>query len=251
MNIYDYTNNYLEPGFESKQVAYRRRFVLEQINRYHPKRILEIGCGIEPLIAFLPYNPDKYVIVEPSDFFAENAIKKRTGIEGEKEYVSSSFEVINDYFKADREYSKYDFDFIVCSSLFHLVEDPNDIIHAIRMASNDNTITHINVPNADSFHRILAQKAGLINSTNEFSDRDKKFQHQRVYDIDNLTELVALNGFEVIEKGSYFVKPFSHNQMQRLLDEKIIDERVLDGLYSIIDLIPGMGSEIFVNCKKN
>ena len=249
MNISDYTQNYLKPGFESKQVYYRRKLVLETISRYNPQVILEIGCGMEPLYSFLEYIPRKYVIVEPSDVFAENAVRLKTGIEGKLECAFDEFQVIHEAFNPDKKYKEYNFDFIICSSLLHLVDEPDALMRAIHMACGDNTMIHVNVPNANSFHRVLAFKAGLIKSFDEFSERDKKLQHHRVYNIEQLTELVDNNGFEIVEKGSYFVKPFTHNQMQRLLDENIIDDRVLDGFYYMTDCLPNMGSEIYANCR--
>ncbi len=51
-NINDYTTTYKQSDFESIQVKYRRKKVLEQINKFESKRILEIGCGLEPLFSF-------------------------------------------------------------------------------------------------------------------------------------------------------------------------------------------------------
>lgn len=48
-DIDKYTQEYSKAGFEKYQVAYRRRKLLEIINKYLPQRILEIGCGMEPL----------------------------------------------------------------------------------------------------------------------------------------------------------------------------------------------------------
>ena len=69
-NINDYTTTYKQSDFESIQVKYRRKKVLEQINKFESKRILEIGCGLEPLFSF--YDKfEKYIIVEPSKEFYE------------------------------------------------------------------------------------------------------------------------------------------------------------------------------------
>ena len=38
-NINDYTKTYMQSGFESIQVKYRRKKVLEQINKFESKRI--------------------------------------------------------------------------------------------------------------------------------------------------------------------------------------------------------------------
>ncbi len=51
----------------------------------------------------------------------------------------------------------------------------------------------------------------------------------------------------MLDEGSYFVKPFTHNQMHKMIKKDIIDENVLDGLYKIAKYFPDNGSEIFVN----
>lgn len=52
-DIKDYTKKYDERSFEEYQVRYRRKKVLEQIRKYHPSRVLELGCGKEPLFLYL------------------------------------------------------------------------------------------------------------------------------------------------------------------------------------------------------
>lgn len=124
------------------------------------------------------------------------------------------------------------------------------MLAAIRDVANENTIIHVNVPNAQSFHRILAKEMGMIQNIHEQSFQMKLMQRQRTYDIDLLKQEIKDAGLMVIDSGSYFIKPFTHSQLQRGLDEKIIDEEVLDGLVKMEKYLPGMGAEIYVNCKK-
>ena len=63
--------------------------------------------------------------------------------------------------------------------------------------------------------------------------------------------MVVKHKFEVMDKGSCFVKPFTHNQMQVFLEKKMIDKKVLDGLYNMVHDLPLLGSEIYVNCRKS
>lgn len=44
-------------------------------------------------------------------------------------------------------------------------------------------------------------------------------------------------------------KPFSHKQMYAMVEKRIIDEAVMDGLYELGNHMPEYGSEIYVNCK--
>lgn len=54
---------------------------------------------------------------------------------------------------------------------------------------------------------------------------------------------------EICEKGSYFVKPFSHAQMLKCVEQGIIDENILEALYKLTAYLPEYGSEIYVNYR--
>nr|WP_287990742.1 methyltransferase domain-containing protein [Ruminococcus sp.] len=140
-------------------------------------------------------------------------------------------------------------DFILCSSLLHELEDPEKMLHDIYEIANEKTVVHINVPNAYSMHRLLARESGLIDDVKAFSERNKLLQQNNVFDMEMLITMVERCGFRVIESGSYFMKPFTHWQMQKMLDEGIIDTHILDGLYGMSKFFDEYGSEIYVNCR--
>ena len=52
-----------------------------------------------------------------------------------------------------------------------------------------------------------------------------------------------------MRKGSYFVKPFSHAQMLKCVEQGIIDENILEALYKLTAYLPEYGSEIYVNYR--
>lgn len=114
---------------------------------------------------------------------------------------------------------------------------------------NENTVIHVNVPNANSLHRLLAKSMGIINSTKDFSENNIRLQTESIFDLESLSELVKKHKFQIIDEGSYFIKPFTHSQMQKIIDEGIISTDVLDGLYNLLDQYY-FGSEIFVEFKK-
>ena len=105
------------------------------------------------------------------------------------------------------------------------------------------------MPNAGSFHRILAVKSRIINSEFSQSETQVKMQQASVYNLKMLKKLIISSRFNIVDSGSYFLKPFTHLQMQALLDNQIINEQVLDGLFKITEILPGWGAEIFVNAQ--
>lgn len=239
-DIDDYTENYNVPNFEDYQIIYRRKKVLEIVHKYAPKKILEIGCGMEPLFQYIDEDYKSYYIVEPSSIFYDNAVRLAQG----KNVVC-----IHDFFPTEKGLQDAEFDFILCSGLLHELEQPEKLLEGIFKISNENTLVHINVPNAKSIHRLIAKGMGLITNEYELSDRNLLYQQHNVYDLKSLKASMEHAGLEVVECGSYFIKPFSHGQMYGLVKEKIINEDVLDGLYNIVQYMPEYGSEIFANCR--
>lgn len=128
-----------------------------------------------------------------------------------------------------------------------------EVTEGIRDICNEEAVVHINVPNEYSLHRLLAYKAGYIKQTSEKSERNIVLQQTSVFNLQTLKDVIckSIAGAEILDQGSYFVKPFTHGQMEKMLGSGIIDERVLDGLYELIEYIPEFGSEIFVNYKIN
>lgn len=242
-DIEEYTQKYLEPDFEQYQVKYRRKKVLEILNHYKPERVLEIGCGMEPLFQYADWNYQLWAVVEPSNIFCENAQQIVT--DGK---IGNRVQVFRDFFPTAKIGGMH-FDFIVCSSLLHEVENAALLLKGLADACDKDTVVHINVPNANSFHRFLAKNMNLVDDVHEFSERNGQLQQHRVFDIKMLKAEAENAGFSVCDSGSYFLKPFAHAQMFRMMKERIIEENVLDGLYAITDSFQDYGSEIYINAK--
>lgn len=130
------------------------------------------------------------------------------------------------------------FDYIIMGSLLHEVDDPQKLLGAVKSVCNKDTVVHINVSNASYIHRLLAKAMGIIADVHERSELQKTMQRRCAYDLGELKEEVRKAGFRIIETGGEFVKFFTHEQMQRMLDEEIIDMRMLDGMYALGEIFP-------------
>lgn len=239
-DIEQYTRNYMEHSFEEFQVVFRRKKVLEVVEKYRPKRILEIGCGMEPLFQYLNEDYERICIVEPSKVFYENAVE----LAKDKNVVCR-----NEFFHPARELADMQFDLIICSGLLPDIENPEELFGGLLKIACPDTIIHINTPNAKSLHRLIAKEMGMITSEFELSERNVLYQQQKIYDLTMLTELIVGMGFEIVDSGSYFVKPFSHGQMYEMMQKDIINMQVLEGLYQLVEYLPEYGSEVYVDCK--
>ena len=243
-DIGNYSEKYRIPGFEDYQVRYRRKLVLRQIAKYPHRRILEIGCGMEPLFLFWDIEEqfEKFTVIEPDEIFYDNALRLSRTVD--------NVECINDYFAPSKKLKDEKYDIIIVSSLLHEIENEDNFLLGIREIASENTIVHINTPNANSFHRILAKEMNLISDTHCMSKRNTELQQSRVYDLNMLRQTAERNQFTVVDSGSYFIKPFTHEQMYSLIQKEIITEAVLDGLFEMSRELPGCGSEIYVDVKK-
>lgn len=241
-DIEKYTQDYKNSNFEHILVKYRRKKVLEILNKYKPKHILEVGCGLDSI--FNHYNDfDSFTIIEPSKDFCENA--KKSSSYNKKIIIINDF-VENSNFKFTIHNGQT---FIIASSLLHEVTEPLKLIQSIYNICNKETIVHINVPNSLSMHLLWAYKAKIINSIGEVTNTMKKFQRTSTFNLKQLKEIITINDFSIIEEGSYFLKPFNHSKMQILLDNQIINDKLLDGLYELSEYFPEHCCEIYVNCK--
>ncbi len=242
-----YTKVYDGLPFEKIQVEFRRKKVLEQIMKYKHDRMLEVGCGLEPLFTYFD-DFSEMTIVEPSSEFVNKAHKMI-----DEKYTKGDFsvEIIQGFFEEKcAQISNKQYDVIIISSLLHELENPKRILDATYGLCADNTVVHINVPNAKSLHRYLAVEMGLIDSVYEKSAQQIKLNQHTTFDLESLIMLIEECGFSVIEKGSYFPKLFTHAQMQKLVDEKIINGEMLEGMYKMSKYLGEYGSEIFVDVVK-
>ena len=245
-DLVDYQKQYLKNNpFEPNMVRYRRNNTLKFINKYNPLSILEIGCADSPLFNYID-NFEKFILVEPIKLFCDKALAHAS-----KNNNKKNIKIINDYFNSQLEITNK-IDFIVCTGLLHEINNQKEFIRDVHKIAEENTIIHLNVPNSNSFHRKLALKAGIIKNLNEKSEFQKRFQQNHFFSMDELKRFVSNAGFNIIESGFITFKPFTHIQMQEIIDKKILSIEVIDALAEMVEVCPENGAEIYLNMiKKN
>jgi 2-polyprenyl-3-methyl-5-hydroxy-6-metoxy-1,4-benzoquinol methylase len=240
-NLQDYQEQYEQLPFEPIQASYRRKKVLESLNKYRPRVLLEVGCGLDPLFNhFTEF--DQMVVVEPGRVFAQNAAAL-AGKDPRIEVIEGTLE------ETAKDLSTWQFDFVVVSSLLHEVSNPSRLLGVVHELCGPSTVVHLNVPNAYSFHRLLAKAMGLIRDVYERSETQRTMQQPRIFDRDSLTDLVERSEFLILESGTFFIKPFTHAQMASMQVAGLMSDALLDGLYFLSADFPNHGSEIFMNIR--
>lgn len=243
-NIQAYENAYSSDyDFELVQVRYRREAVLRSLHARRPRHVIEIGCGLEPLfphyLASGGGEIDRWIVAEPADAFvrAANAVATELPamavVQGFFEEVAAH--IVETYGRADT---------VICSGLLHEVPDQISLLRAIRASMGENALLHVNVPSANSLHRRLAKAMGIIGSLNDPSARNVRMQQHRVYDLPTLRDDLLAAGLRPVGSGGIFLKPFTHAQMERVV--QALDADILPGLALLGREFPELASEVFV-----
>lgn len=238
-----YQEDYYNLPFEQLQVYFRRKKVLEFLEKHNHSNVCEIGCGLEPLFKYFK-TYQKMHVVEPILEFYQNACaeaKNKNNITIHLGKLEENIDIL----------IQENFDCVVLSGLLHEVNNSEELLKCIHQISSSQTFIHINVPNARSFHRVMAHEMGLIDNIYNHSNNQQKLQQSETFDLKSLENFVIKNGFYLLESGSYFVKPFTHQQMHKMYENGIINMEILNGLYLMVKYMPEMGSEIYVNVKPN
>lgn len=231
-------------GFEATLVAARQRLVLELLASEQPGVVVEFGCGLDLLsdkAAEAAGPMPRWVIVEPDPVFARAAA---TVAEDRARLVvieRRAEEAVDEVLAA----CDGQVDLVVCSSLLHEVPDDLALLGAARALLGDGGgLLHVNVPNAGSLHRRLAREMELIGDVHDLSARNRDLGQHRVYDIESLETVLTAAGFASRDRGGYFLKPFTNDQMQGI---EFLGPAMLDGLWRLGRALPELASEIFVN----
>jgi len=244
--INQYQDTYLNQyGFEAQMVKYRRRLVLEKLSAIKPETVVEVGCGAELLYQHYIQAGgavEQWVIVEPgSEFYG---IASKSGLPN-LSVIQGFFEEVILQIKAILPTPP---DLIIISGVLHEVASPRELLRAAQSIMGEQSVLHVNVPNATSLHRMLAKSMGLINDVKDLSTRNLELLQHRVYDAASLREDLEATGLAVVNGGGYLVKPFTHEQMQTISPQ--LGEAVLDGLYQMGKDHPELASEIYLEARK-
>jgi SAM-dependent methyltransferase len=231
-------------GYESRLVDARRAVTLERLRALRPERVVEVGCGRDPL---LPYARARgvlarWVIVEPTDAFARVAAR---ALDDRSALVRGCLQdtvlrVIDALGGAA--------DLVVMDSLLHELPDPAEILDAARRCLGPHGWIHVNVPNANSLHRRLARAMGLIDDVKAMSARNVALSQSRVYDLDALLAALRDAGFAPVATGGHTVKPFTHAQMERVTEA--LGPAVLEGLAALGHELPELAAEIHADARR-
>jgi SAM-dependent methyltransferase len=247
IDFMDYLKKYVDEhtrafSYEAVLSDIRARQVLRSLEKYEHNNILEIGCGLNPAFLYCS-GYDSYTVVEAVAEFCEKA----KNLSAKIPKVNIIHGLLEEVF--DKPGKKPEVDFIIMNSVLHEVPDPDKLLKSIYNICSPKTTVYIGVPNIYSFHRLLATEMGLIQDIFQKSELETRFQRQTQYDKKRLLQIVEKNGFCVLSSGTFFIKPFTNEQMERIIGQGIVDKSVIDGLEKMSRYMPELGCELFVEAR--
>jgi SAM-dependent methyltransferase len=238
-----YPVDYENLPFEDQLRQFRYDEISKHINLLTTKSILEIGCGSTPFYSHIVYS-GKYVFCEASDMYLDK-LKKQYGLHQNVQFVLGKFEESILEIKELAE----TFDVIIIGGFLHEIANPKIVLNALKVFCHSQTRVISYVPNADSFHRLLGIESSEITSKFEFSNNDRKFGRQIVFDRNSFGELFTSHKYEVEKLYSYFIKIFPHDQMVDMLKINGLTPTLLKGFNKMIKYMPNLGCELLIVAK--
>lgn len=175
--------------------------------------------------------------------------KNVTVLDGEKELVNkynkiySKIDFVETYFenfKSNKLYKNIGMGFV----LEH-VNNPEQIINKYSKFLEPDGKIFISVPNANSLHRIVANKAELLDDIKMLSETDKRYGHLRFLTYFEWVELFEKCNMEVEVSHGLFLKPFTTQQIHSLN----LDSSIYTSLGSTAHIFPEISNSCFFILK--
>lgn len=138
------------------------------------------------------------------------------------------------------------YDTIVMSHVLEHVAEPVPLLERVVSWLNPGGRIIAIVPNADSLHRRLGVKLGMLERRNQLNEQDIAIGHRRVYNREEFDRDIHDAGLQIVAKGGIFLKLLSNNQML-MFD----DDRLIDGMFEVGKDLPELCSEIYSVCIPN
>jgi 2-polyprenyl-3-methyl-5-hydroxy-6-metoxy-1,4-benzoquinol methylase len=139
-------------------------------------------------------------------------------------------------FTPDRKY-----DTIFMSHILEHLDDPVSLLIRSRswLAANGRIL--VSVPNANSLHRFVGVKLGLLPSHESLNEQDVILGHRRVYSPSLLKQQVTQSGLTIAHFGGIMIKPLSNRQIEAQWSDELID-----AFFALSDDFPELCSEIYI-----
>jgi 2-polyprenyl-3-methyl-5-hydroxy-6-metoxy-1,4-benzoquinol methylase len=199
----------------------------------HGNSVLEMGCADGIMTQWLVRDYSDVTVVDGSDVFLQ--------------HVSSRIQAPNLHFDCAlfEEYiPNRQYDIIMITHILEHLDDPVNVLRRIKDWISPDGQVFVAVPNANSIHRLIGTKMGLLKSPNSLNDQDHLLGHKRVYTPKLFRSHIHEAGFEIEKFGGCMIKPLSNRQIEADWSDELIE-----AFFALGDDFPELCSEIFAVLK--
>jgi SAM-dependent methyltransferase len=184
--------------------------MVDCLKRAKAESLISLGIGHRVvsqaiLDALLP-QLRRYLVVEGS----AQAVREFT----EGQSLPPQVQVVNGYFEDFT--APEPVDAIEMGFVLEHVEDPGLVLRRFAGFVRPGGTIVIVVPNARSLHRLVGQRAGLLDSVHLLSPQDLELGHRRYFDLASLTQLVVESGLRIVKQEGVYLKCLTTDQLRSL-----------------------------------
>lgn len=200
------------------------------------KSILSLGIGhkvvSKAVVTELGHSLEKYLIIEGSHTII-NEYKNDIKLPDNVHLQEALFEEFD---------TEEKFDAIEIGFVLEHVDDPLFLIKRYTTFLNPNGLIFIAVPNARSLHRLVGNKAGMLDTLYRLSEHDLELGHKRYFDMESVLKLILQARLKIVNIEGIFLKPLSLSQLQSLK----LSPDVIHALFSIGVEYPELSNAIYI-----
>ena len=217
-----YSNKILQIDYQLTSYCYE-----ESKPYFYGKNCLELGPSSGYMTRFLVNDFERVVAVEGAADLVEKIADAPNLVK-----VCSLFQD----FQTDEK-----FDTIILNHVLEHIADPVPLLKQILTWLSPGGKFIVGVPNAKSFHRMVAVKMGLLESIYSLNERDLQLGHERVYDMDLLKAHLTEAGFSISHETGVFLKFLANGQIEQWFSQEMIQ-----AFYELGKDYPELCAEILV-----
>lgn len=222
-------SNRIVSGWE-KLYGKKREYLYKKIRQHtNGNLILEMGCADGEMTQRLVSDYLDVTVVDGSKTFLDALSKKITA--KNIHFQLSLFE----HYSPEKK-----FDLIIMAHILEHLDDPIAILKKSKDWLKPNGQIFVAVPNAQSIHRMIGVKLGMLPKIDSLNEQDKILGHKRVYTPELLKSHIFEAGFKIEKFGGCMLKPLSNRQIETQWSDELIE-----AFFALGDDYPELCSEIF------
>lgn len=222
----------------SAQTMAMRRLIIRTFAPYvKGGRGLELGCSDGFMTEMIAAQVEHLDVVDGSEKFLAEARKRNLP------NVGFRFALFEEFTAAEK------YDCVFASYILEHVLDPVAVMKMARTVLKPGGLLFVLVPNARALSRQLALHMNLLKGLKELTPNDHNHGHRRVYDRVDLNRDITAAGFENVSQGGVMLKILADFQMDRLIDDGMLKDEQLEGLYRLGLEYPDLCGSLFSVCR--